>query len=135
MAMTTSQLLSTIARLILGLGFVVFGLNGFLNFLPKPEHMPAFADALVQTGYMMPLIAGTQLVAGGLLVLGVFVPLALALLAPIVVNIVLFHWFLDRATIAPGLVVLALELYLAFAYRRHFMPMLAMFAKPAGAQA
>lgn len=132
--MSKSQVTTTAARLLLGAGFVTFGLNGFLQFLPQPATLPenvnAFTGALVETGYMMPLVFGTQLVAGALLVLGLFVPLALALLAPLIVHIVAFHWFLDRETIAPGLVVLALELYLAFAYRHAFAPMLAPVVKP-----
>lgn len=76
--------LPTIARILMGLMFFVFGLNGFLDFIPKPkEPMPeaavAFAGALMKTGYMMPLVMGTQLIVGALLLLNRFVPLALAL--------------------------------------------------------
>jgi uncharacterized membrane protein YphA (DoxX/SURF4 family) len=125
----------TIARVLMGLMFLVFGLNGFLNFIPQPKDpMPAgagaFAGALMQTGYMMPLVMGTQLLVGVLLLLNIFVPLALALIAPIIVGIVTFHIFLAPATLAPGLVILLLELYLAWAYRNAFAPMLAMRVRP-----
>jgi len=124
-----------IARVLMGLMFLVFGLNGFLNFIPQPKDpMPAgavaFAGALMQTGYMMPLIMGTQLLVGVLLLLNIFVPLALALIAPILVGIVTFHIFLAPATLAPGVVILLLELYLAWAYRKAFAPMLAMRVNP-----
>jgi uncharacterized membrane protein YphA (DoxX/SURF4 family) len=115
------------ARVLLGLVFVVFGLNGFLHFLPQPpmpEGAQAFAGALFATGYFFPLLKGTEIVAGSLLLSGRYVPLALTLLAPIVVNIVAFHVFL-----APGiglpLAILVLELFLAWAYRAAFRPMLA----------
>jgi len=86
----------TVLRILMGLGFFIFGLNGFLNFIPQPKDpMPegamAFAGALMKTGYMMPLVMGTQLLVGVLLLLNRFVPLALALIAPILVGIVTFH--------------------------------------------
>ncbi|WP_437303223.1 DoxX family protein [Sorangium sp. So ce388] len=114
------------ARTLLGLVFFVFGLDGFLHLMPHPpapEAAASFAGALAATGYMLPLLKGTEVVAGALLLSNRYVPLALALLAPIVVNIVAFHAFL-----APGnpvaWLVLALEIYLAFAYRAAFRPML-----------
>jgi uncharacterized membrane protein YphA (DoxX/SURF4 family) len=124
-----------IARILMGLIFFIFGLNGFLNFIPQPkEPMPegaaAFAGALVNTHYMMPLVAGTQLLTGVLLLVNRFVPLALALIAPIIVGIITFHVFLAPKTIAPGIVVLVLELYLAWSYRNAFRPMLAARVKP-----
>ena len=124
-----------IARILTGLIFFVFGLNGFLNFIPQPkEPMPegaaAFAGALMNTHYMMPLVMGTQLLVGVLLLVNRFVPLALALIAPVIVGIITFHIFLMPKTIAPGAVVLVLELYLAWAYRNAFRPMLAARVKP-----
>lgn len=124
-----SSYASTGARLFLGLLFLVFGLNGFLQFLPQPKNIPdgalAFSMALMKTHYMFPLIMGTQLLAGVLLVLNRFVPLALALLAPVLVNIIAFHLWLAPSGIIPGAVALVLEIYLAWAYRQAFLPMLA----------
>ncbi|MCA9535998.1 MAG: DoxX family protein, partial [Myxococcales bacterium] len=77
--------LPTAARLFLGLAFTVFGLNGFLHFLPMPPmsgEPAAFMGALAATGYMFPLIKGTEVVAGLLLLGNRLVPLALTLLAP-----------------------------------------------------
>jgi uncharacterized membrane protein YphA (DoxX/SURF4 family) len=124
-----------IARVLMGLMFLVFGLNGFLNFIPQPktpmpEGAAAFAGALMKTGYMMPLVMGTQLLVGMLLLLNRFVPLALALIAPIIVGIVTFHVFLAPSSIGPGIVILVLEIYLAWAYRNAFRPMLAMRTTP-----
>ena len=115
------------ARVLLGLVFLVFGLNGFLGFLPMPPHPDqagAFLGALAATGYMFPLIKGTEVVAGALLLSNRFVPLALILLAPIVVNIVLFHGVLDPAGVAVPVVILALELALAWSYRSAFRAVL-----------
>lgn len=125
----------TIARILMGVAFTIFGLNGFLQFLPQPrDAMPQaamdFAGALMKSGFMMPLVSGTQLLVGILLVINCFVPLALTLIAPIIVGIIGFHLFLAPSSIGPGVVVLILELYLAWSYRGAFRPMLAMRTKP-----
>jgi uncharacterized membrane protein YphA (DoxX/SURF4 family) len=121
--------LPTIARVLLGLMFFVFGLNGFLNFIPPPKEMPpegamAFAGALMKTGYMMPLIKGVEAFCGLLLLVNRFVPLALVLLAPVIVNIVAFHAFLAPGSLGFAIVILGLELYLAWAYRAAYRPLL-----------
>ena len=114
--------LPTIARILLGLPLVIFGLNGFLNFIPPPsvqlpEGATKFAGALVESGYMMPLIAATHLVVGVLLLINRWVPLALVLFAPFMVHSVAFHLFLERSGLPMSLVFLAFELYLAWVYR------------------
>ena len=123
--------LPTAARILMGLLFLVTGLNGFLHFLPEPSTpMPEFAGALLRTGYMFPMIMGTQLIVGALLLSNRFVPLALALIAPVVVNILAFHAFLAPSGLGLAVVVLALEVYLAWSYRMVYRPMLAMRAAP-----
>lgn len=127
--------LPTIARILLGLIFLIIGLNGFLNFIPQPKTpMPAeaiaFAMALIKTGYMNQLVSGTQVIVAVLLLLNRFVPLALAVIAPVVVNIIAYHVFLDLSMIAPGAVVALLEIYLAWAYRQSYLPMLATRVTP-----
>jgi uncharacterized membrane protein YphA (DoxX/SURF4 family) len=129
--------LPVIARVLLGLIFFVFGLNGLHPFIPQPkEPMPAgamaFVMAMIQTGYMLKLIAGTQTLAGFLLLINRFVPLALTVLAPIIVNIICFHTFLAPApaAFAPGTIALILEIYLAWSYRAAFRSMLAAKVTP-----
>lgn len=115
------------ARGVLGLGFLVFGLNGFLHFLPQPplSGVPAqFLGGLFATGYMLPLIKGTEVVTGLLLLSGRYVPLALTVLAPVMVNIVAFHAFLAPAGLLIPIVFAALGIYLAYAHRDAFAPML-----------
>lgn len=113
------------ARLLLGLIFFVFGLNGFLNFLPAPPLEGRGLDfimALVNTGYMFPVIKGIEVLAGILLLAGIAVPFALVLLAPIAVNILLFHTILAPAPALP-LVILALGLFLAWNNKEKFAPL------------
>src|SRR4051812_26276512 len=116
------------ARFLLGAVFVVFGLNGFLHFLPMPPMSGPPADffgALFATGYMLPLVKGTEVLMGALLLSNRFVPLALTILAPIIVNIVGFHLFLAPSGMALPVLVLALELFLAWSYRSAFRSVVA----------
>ena len=118
------------SRLLLGTIFFLFGLNGFLSFIPEPpaETLPegalALGSAFMSSGYLFQLIKGTELVVGLLLLVNRFVPLALVVLAPIVINIILFHLWLSPSGIGICAVVLALELYLAWVYREVYAPML-----------
>lgn len=121
--------LPTVGRILLGLPLVVFGLNGFLNFIPPPttplpEGATAFFAALLATGYMLPMITLTLLVPGLMLLTNRFVPLALVLLAPFFVNSVAFHIALEPSGLPMALIFLALELSLAWAYRRAYAPLL-----------
>jgi uncharacterized membrane protein YphA (DoxX/SURF4 family) len=118
------------ARVLLGLVFFTFGLDGFLHFVPQPDPsaMPpdslAFAGALMATGYMFPLIKGTEVLVGALLLANRFVPLALVLLAPVLVNIILFHAFLAPSGTGMPIVLVALQLFLAWTHRRAYRPLL-----------
>jgi hypothetical protein len=121
------------ARIVQGGVFVLFGLNGFFHFLtqpPMPEPALHFAGALAATGYMFPLIKGTEVVAGALLLSNRFVPLSLVLIAPVLVNILAFHAFLAPAGLALPMVLLATELVLAWGYRDAFRPLLRAIASP-----
>lgn len=127
------RFMPAVVRVLLGLMFLVFGLNGFLNFMPAPKDMPqeimTVVGSLMQAGYMT-VVSGAEVVIAVLLLLNRCVPLALALLAPIIVGILTFHIAMAPATIGPGIVVAVMELYLAWAYRGAFKPMLAARAKP-----
>lgn len=115
------------ARLLLGAIFTVFGLNGFLHFLPQPPlagTAAAFVGGLGASGYFFPLLKGTEVLAGLLLLSNRFVPLALTVLAPVVVNIVAFHAFLAPAGLGLPLVIVALGVYLAYTERATFAPLL-----------
>jgi hypothetical protein len=123
----SARKLPAIARFALGAAFFTFGLNGFLHFLPMPPPPPAagsFFGAMIATGYLFPLVKGTEVLSSLLLLSNRYVPLALALLAPLLVNIVAFHLFLAPAGLGLPLVLLAAELYLAWSYRAVYAPML-----------
>jgi uncharacterized membrane protein YphA (DoxX/SURF4 family) len=122
-----SRFAPSAARVLLGLVFFVFGLNGFLQFIPQPpapDKAMAFLGALAATGYMFPLIKSVEVIGGALLLSNRFVPLALAIVAPNVVNIVLFHSVLAPGGLSVALFVLGLELFTAWSYRGAYASML-----------
>ena len=112
-----------IARILLGLMFAVFGSNIFFHFIPMPP-FPAtlagdFSKALMESHYIY--VVGLLQVIGGLLVLiGRYVSLGLTLLGPVIVNILLFHIFLDPSGLPMALVVSALALFLLWRHRTNF---------------
>ena len=88
---------STVSRYLLGLIYLIFGLNGFLQFLPMPplpESAMAFMGGLGGSGYFFPFLKGTEVIMGALLLAGFAVPFAYIVLAPITLNIFLFHLIL-----------------------------------------
>ncbi len=121
-----------IARILLGLMFTVFGLNGFLHFLPQamPTNPLAihFFTAIIGSHYAA-MFFFFQLLAGVLLLSGFFVPFALIVLAAEIVNILTYHITMDPGSIAPGVVALVLWLVVFAGYRASFAGVLA--AKPA----
>jgi putative oxidoreductase len=117
------KIVTLVARLLLGLVFVVFGLNGFLNFLsmgPMPTGLAGqFMGALFLSHYYW-VVAGLQIVGGGLLLVNRLVPLALVLLGPIIVNIVLYHLFLNIGGVGVAAVVVILWFVVFYGHRQYF---------------
>ncbi len=120
------KILVLAARILLGLVFFVFGLNNILHFLhmPVPTGDPgAYLGVLAKHG-VFTIIGLLMIVSGVLLLVGRFVPLALTVLAPIIVNIVLYHVLIDPGAgvgaAVPAILVSVLEVFLLVIYRRSF---------------
>jgi len=117
------RIVTLIARILLGLMFIVFGLNGFLNFLnmgPMPTGLAGqFIGALVQSHYFW-VVAALQVIGGVLLLVNRYVPLGLVLLGPVIVNILLYHIFLNPVGMFNAIVVTVLWFIVFYAYRHHF---------------
>jgi putative oxidoreductase len=121
------RIATIIARVLLGLIFVVFGSNGFLHFLPMPP-LPQgvtgeYLHAFFASGYVY-VISGFQVTGGLLLLIGRFVPLGLTILAAIIVNIWAFHLLMAPEGLPPAVVVTILELFLVWSYRDRFAAIL-----------
>jgi len=110
--------LPLIARILMGLVFFAAGLAGLLNLAPVPPDLPerlqTFNAGLMASGYFMTLLKLTEIVCGLLLISGFFVPLALVVLAPIVLNILFVHLFLEPSGLPLAVILGALLVYLAF---------------------
>ena len=121
------KIVTIIARILLGLVFVVFGLNIFLHFIPQPPQKPGlaadFATALFVSHYLY-VVGALQVVGGALLLIGRYVPLGLTLLGPVVVNILLFHLLLSPEGLPIALVVAVLTLVVLAGYRSAFAGLL-----------
>ena len=122
-----------IARVLMGLAFLAFGVMGLLQLAKPPPNLPEVmlrvSAALMTAGYMN-VASGTMTLVGALLLINRFVPLALALIAPILVGILTFHIAINPSGIGMGAFFTLLELYLAWSYRSAFRPMLRARVRP-----
>ena len=119
-----------ILRYILGVGLIVFGLNKFIGFIPMPE-LPAnagdFMASLQATGYVLPIVGIFEILIGILFLLNKAVPFALLLLAPISVNILLFHLFLDLPGISGALIIAVLNVILIYKHWKIYRPLFSSY--------
>jgi putative oxidoreductase len=119
------KVVTIVARVFLGLIFVVFGSNAFLHFFPVPPLPPGvtgeYLHAFFASGYVY-AIGGFQVLGGLFLLIGRFVPLGLTILGAIIVNILLFHILMapELGGMMPAFVVAILELFLVWRYRDAF---------------
>lgn len=127
-----------IVRTLMGLLFLVSSVTYLLmvqGVIPAPEIPPGtlknFTDGLAGTGYFMPLLKITEFVCAILLLTGRFVPLALVILSPIIINVLMVHTFLDRSTLVVAIVMVLAQIFLAYCYRDAFKPLLTSKYTPA----
>ena len=117
------KIITLVARLLLGLMFLVLGLNGFLGFLnmgPMPTGLAGqFMAALFASHYYW-VVAGLQVIGGALLLANHFVPLALILLGPVIFNILMYHLFLNHSGAVLAIVATILWLIVFYAKRQYF---------------
>src|ERR1700685_2575742 len=117
------KIVALIARLLVGLVFLVFGLNGFLHFIPMGP-MPTglagqFATVLMESHYVL-FVSALQVIGGVLLLVNRYVPLGLTLLGPVIVNILLFHMLLNHTGLGLAIVVAMLWCIVAYRERQYF---------------
>ncbi|MEP6662515.1 MAG: DoxX family membrane protein [Verrucomicrobiota bacterium] len=119
-----------IVRVLLGLMFLFASIVVLFKLpVPQPEMHGAqkqFMEGLMASVYFMPLLKITELLCGLAFVTGRFVPLATVVIFPVIVNITLYAAFLDPKTLPMGMVLLLADLFLAFAYRKHYVALVAM---------
>ncbi len=121
------------ARFLFGLIFVVFGLNFFFHFLPMPplnEPAMAYMMALVNSGYTMNIVKVVEILGGIMVLSGCWLPFGVVILTPIVINIVLFHTFLDTGGAPIAYFLLLMWAILVWGYRNHFKSLFPKKATP-----
>jgi putative oxidoreductase len=112
-----------IVRTLTGLLFLFASVTYFFNLIPVPEvtgPIKTFNEGLAASGYFLTLLKITELVCGLLLVSGRFVPLALVIIAPVVVNIFMVHVFLDRTGLPIAIPLVLAVAFLGWYYRGNF---------------
>ncbi|MGJ8665307.1 MAG: DoxX protein [Patiriisocius sp.] len=117
---------TTILRTILGLALLVFGANKFYPFIPIFDMAPAaanFMDSLQSSGYVLSVVATLEIIIGLMLIFKKFVPFALILLAPIALNILLFHIFLDVSGILVAILIVGINAILIYKYWKSYRPL------------
>jgi putative oxidoreductase len=128
METTTTQpkgikIAAAVVRYLLGLMFFIFGLNGYLNFMPMPPmegNMLTYMTGLMASGYFLPLLKFLEVLIGALLLSGFYVPLALAILGPISLNIFMIHASIAPEGLPMAIFVLGGNIFLAWVYRENF---------------
>jgi len=121
-----NSMFTRIVRLALGLALLVFGANMIKSFLPLPPPTGAagdFMNSLGATGYIFPVVGVLEVLIGGLLLMKKWVAFALILLAPISINILLFHLFLDIPGLSMAIVVVVFNTILIFKHWQQYKPL------------
>ncbi len=123
----------TVARVILGLPFLIFGLNHFFQFIPHPPMDGVALDFMVgltKVGYFWPLLRVLEIMIGISLISGRFVPLALAVLTPISLHIFLFHAFIMAANLPLAIIIMVLHIFLIVKYWDYYKQIFTMKSEP-----
>jgi putative oxidoreductase len=112
-----------VVRVLLGLPFLIFGINHFFPFVPHPEMSgPAldYMTGLTKAGYFWPFLRSLEILIGLSLISGRFVPLALAVLSPISLQIFIFHLFLEPTNIPMATIIIGLQAFLIYQYWNYY---------------
>jgi hypothetical protein len=120
------KIATIIAQVLVGITFVVFGSNAFLHFLPAPPPPPGLAGQFMTVFFeskWVLFVGAVQVIGGALVLANRFVSLGLALLGPVIFNILLFHGLISHAGWQPGVVMAILWIFLMFRYAKNFAGM------------
>jgi putative oxidoreductase len=118
---------TTICRILLGFIYLVFGLDYFFHFIPyEPNHtgkVAAFKSGLMGVGYFYPMIKSIQIAGGLSLLINQYAPFFAVVLFPISLNVLLFHTILVPSGWLMGVLLIATNLFLGYAYRKYYSGM------------
>lgn len=124
------RIATIIVRILLGLLYAFSAAVVLFNLMPQPEIPPGnvktFMDGMVASGYLLTFIKITELLCGLALITGFFAPLANVIIFPVTLNILFFHVFTAKADFGMAIVMVLMNLFLAYAYREKYKPMLSL---------
>ena len=121
-----NSMFTKIARIVLGIMLLVFGANKFLHFIPMEAPTGSageFMNSLGATGYIFPIVGILEVIIGAMLLLKKWVAFALILLAPISINILLFHLFLDIPGLSFALLIVVINSILIYKHWQQYKPL------------
>jgi uncharacterized membrane protein YphA (DoxX/SURF4 family) len=121
------KIFTLVIRLLMGLLFLFGSITFLFQLMPQPEltgNVKLFMDGMNATGFMMPLIKVTELLCGIAFVTGFFVPLASVVIAPVIINIFLFHTLVEPSGFPVGVFLVVANLVVAYSHREKFLPIL-----------
>src|SRR3954469_6194121 len=116
-----------IVRVLMGLLFLFASITVLFKLIPQPEltgNVKIFMDGVNATGYLLPLLKITELLCGIAFVSGRFVPLATVVIAPIIINIFMYHAFVDTSGLPVGIFLVVANVFVAYYYRDHYKGLL-----------
>jgi putative oxidoreductase len=122
------KIAAIIIRVLMGLLFLFSSIAFFFNLVPTPEltgNLKTFNDGVTASGYLMQLIKGTELICAIAFISGRFVPLAVVVIFPVIVNIVMVHMFLAPEGLPVAIALLVADLFLAYYYRDRYKTLVA----------
>ena len=117
-----------IVRLLMGALFLFASIAGLFHLMPQPElkgNAKLYMDGMTASGYFITLLMGTELACGLAFVTGRFVPLATVVIFPVTLNILFYHIYVAPEGLPVAIPLLAANLFLAFACRKHYRALLA----------
>ncbi len=124
------RIATIIVRILLGALYTFSAIMVLFNLAPQPEleegDVKTFMEGLMAAHYLFPLIKVTELVCGIALIIGIFAPLATVIIFPVSLNILLFHAIVEKGDIGASIFIVLANLFLAYAYREKYKPMLAI---------
>ena len=127
-----TKIFMQISRLFLGVVFLVAGINGYFVIFGLEPFIATSPEAmaLFEFKYLLIVEKSLEVICGILLLINQFIPLAIAILSPIVANIFLLHLFLDHSLLLLAIILVLTHCYLLFYYRKNFMSILERKPKP-----
>ncbi len=120
--------ITLVVSILFGLMFINAGLNKFFNYIPVPadipEHLAKFMSAVLEIGWLWPLLGAMEVIGGVLFMTNKYRALGAIIILPMMVGILLTHIFVDRSTLPVAIVLMVVNLWIIWENREKYLPMI-----------